>query len=468
MTPAFLNRYQTLLGDEWPAFTQSLDEPLPQCVSVNHQRVDGARLHEILGQVDAEPVDWAGEALRLPPDARPGLHWAYRAGLYTIHEEASLLPVSLLAPARGLSVLDLCAAPGGKSARIALALGNRGTLIANDAREDRLAAIGDAVRRLGLLNVTITCHDGAIYPARDGLFDRVLVDAPCSSEGTVRKLAERDRLRPPRTDFRRWASGVQRALLRRAVALTRPGGRIVYSTCTFAPEENEAVVSDVLEMFGDALRVLEVPLPGLDSAAGLAHWDGRTFHPDLRHAHRLWPQRSGTGGFFAVALQRLNGSDCHEIPRAPGDALDIDITPWRRRFGLSPECFEDLRFHRAGRYVRAVAADHVPPRRVRMVTSGIAFERHGVRHRKLSTTAAMLHGAAATRNVVEIDAATLADYRARRAVPLAASALACCDGPGHVLVRHHGFGIGIGQLAYAGDTPMLASLYPKDWSRSPG
>ena len=257
---------------------------------------------------------------------------------------------------------------------------------------------------------------------------------------------------------------LQRALLTRAVQLCRPGGRIVYSTCTFAPEENEAVVSDVLAEFGDGLRVLAVPLPGLGSAPGLESWDGQRFHPELCHAHRLWPQRSGTGGFFAVALQRSGGEHAREVPRPPGEAIDLDLSPWQRRFGLDADTLAGLRFHRAGRFVRAVAVDHAPPRRVQMIASGVVFERFGGNHRKLSTPAAMLLGASATRNFIEVDTARLDDYRARRPAPLTTVAIAACDGPGHVLVRHRGMAIGIGQLSFTGTTPMLASLYPKDWS----
>ena len=465
MTTPALERYRPLLGAEWPDFAQRMSEPLPQCVAVNPLRLDRAALRSILerdGQT-ALPATWQEQALLMSPEARPGLHFGYRAGLFGIQEEASLLPVRLLDVHPGQRVLDLCAAPGGKSARLALALANRGTLVANDASQDRLAAVADAVRRLGLLNVTITCHDGGSYPARDAQFDAVLVDAPCSSEGTLRKVAGSARLRTPKSDFRHWVSGVQRALLRRAVQLTRAGGRIVYSTCTFAPEENEAVVSDLLAESGDGLRVSERPVPGLASERGLQQWDGQRFDSSLQHAHRLWPHRTGTGGFFAVALERLDGGHHVEAQRAPGPSLELDNGLWRRRFGLPDDCFDDLRFHRAGRFIRAVASDHAPPRRVQMLVSGIAFERHGVSRRKLSTTAATLYGDRATRNLVEVDATRLAAYRARRAVPVAESLLGCCDGPGHVLVRHLGHVVGVAQLARTGETAMLASLYPKDW-----
>ena len=158
MTLALLERYRPLLGEEWSDFADTLDAPLPQCVSVNTARLDEARLAALLAETAAAavPLQWTPAALRLPAMTRPGLNWGYRAGLFGIQEEASLLPVHLLAATPGQRVLDLCAAPGGKTGRIALALGNRGTVIANDPSTERSAAIGDAVRRLGLLNVSVT------------------------------------------------------------------------------------------------------------------------------------------------------------------------------------------------------------------------------------------------------------------------------------------------------------------------
>jgi 16S rRNA C967 or C1407 C5-methylase (RsmB/RsmF family) len=212
------------------------------------------------------------------------------------------MPVRMLAPHAGHRVLDLCAAPGNKTVQLALVLGNRGTLIANDIKMVRLSAVHDQCRRLGLLNVSTTGHDGSVYPVDDAQFDRILVDAPCTAEGKAR----RGYMRASKPGFRSWVAGQQRALLRRALELCRPGGRIVYATCTFAPEENEAVISDLLTTMDGRVRAIapDFEVPG--AAPGLASFDGARYHRDLRHARRLWPQRTDTGGFFAVTLERID------------------------------------------------------------------------------------------------------------------------------------------------------------------
>ena len=459
-----LSRYRSLLPD-WDAFLYTLSQPLAQCVAINPLRTDIDTVVRLLGQgsMPAERIAWHAGALRLPAYSRPGTHWGFCAGLFSIQEEASLLPVALLGPAPGLRVLDLCAAPGGKTTRIALALGNRGTVIANDAKRTRLGALGDAVRRMGLLNVTVSCHDGSKYPAADGQFDRVLVDAPCSSEGTVRKVVG-NRFRPPGHDFRQRVVVLQRALLCRAVQLCRPGGRVVYSTCTFAPEENEAVVSAVLAEFGPALRVLPVSVDGIAAAPGLREWDGSVFHPDLVHACRLWPQRSATGGFFAVALQRVGGAVASFASVTTASLLMPDLAPYVQRFGLPSTRFDELRFFRQGRFVRACASDHLPPAGITAEFSGIAFERHAARRAKLTTTAATLFAQDARRNVVEVDGAGLAGYLARRDTGVSTAALAECDGDGHVLVRHQGVVVGIGLLRREATGARLISQFPKAWS----
>ena len=219
----------------------------------------------------------------------------------------------LLDPRAGERVLDLCAAPGNKTAQIAVAMQNQGTVVANDARWARLAPVRRVLERLGILNVVATVEDGAIFPDGAGRFDAVLADVPCSCDATVRKspkvvLRQDERRRPQ-------VRGLQRAILRRAVDLCRPGGRVVYATCTFAPEENESVVHEVLEDLGatgadddPVLRVRPVEVPGLRLSPGLPAWQGQRFHPALARSVRLWPHHNDTGGFYVAVLDKLRGS----------------------------------------------------------------------------------------------------------------------------------------------------------------
>lgn len=216
-------------------------------------------------------------------------------------EEAALLPVKLLAPQSGELILDLCAAPGNKTAQIAIALNNCSTVITNDKHAGRLAPLHAATARLGLVNVTTTAIDGINFPLEAGPFDRILVDAPCSGEGTIRKGPGKHTEVPEK--FRDWLRGTQRSLLRRAIDLCRPGGRIVYSTCTFAPEENEEIIDPVLNESRD-IRLISPENSISGASPSIIKWQGHNYSDILSKTIRLWPHKTDTGGFFAAIIEK--------------------------------------------------------------------------------------------------------------------------------------------------------------------
>ena len=458
-------RYRGIAGDG-AAFAAALGEPLPVCLWANPLRAGPEELAHLLDdeELSAEPVGWHAGAFRLPADARPGLSWLYRAGLMQIQEEAALISVRLLDPRPGDRILDLCAAPGNKTAQIAVALGNRGTVIANDPIIGRLAPLHAAIARLGLVNVTTTAQDGRTYPTAPGSFDRVLVDAPCSGEGTVRKGLGSHR--PMSDGFRAWLTGLQQALLRRAVDLCRPGGRIVYSTCTFAPEENEAVVDAVLRECGDAVRVAAVPVDGLPVAPGLTGWRSARFSQALGGAIRLWPHRADTGGFFAVALERTGGiANVQEPPARPAARPEEPalLERFAAHYGLPEAAFADLDIVRVGHRLRVCAADHRPPARPPPVATGLLLTRDKAAQPKLSTQAALAFGRAARRNVVDLSRDEIERYLGRVELAVDAGRLLSCDGPGPVLVRHRGHTLGVATLRRHGGGWALESLFPRRW-----
>jgi hypothetical protein len=177
---------------------------------------------------------------------------------------------------------------------------DRGLLVAVDPKEKRIRGLLANVYRLGHPNVLVIAADGRTFPTT-ALFDRVLVDAPCSAEGTLRRKSGRAPRRSP--GFVAYVTSLQEALLRRAILLTRPGGVIVYSTCTFAPEENEAVLTRVLEDSPVRIEAIDLDVP---HAPGLLAWDGVRFHDDLERAWRVYPHHLDSGGLFMVRLRRIH------------------------------------------------------------------------------------------------------------------------------------------------------------------
>jgi NOL1/NOP2/sun family putative RNA methylase len=463
-------RYRPII-DNWMAFQEALLRPLPTCIWANTLRVKPERLAKLLANdgISLRPLRWHPTAFRLSDDISPGRRWEYLAGLFHVQEEVSMLPVVLLDPQPGERILDLCAAPGNKTAQCAVAMANSGTILANDRAFRRLRAARNAIERLGLANVSTLVYDGTSLPSSVGRFDRVLVDVPCSAEGTSRKRPQI--LNQTSLDHSlRW-QGIQLALLRRAVQLCRPGGRIIYATCTYAPEENEAVVDQVLRELGpDILRVTPASIPGLECSPGLTHWKDQQFDPSLHMAKRIWPHQNDSGGFFVVVLQKSG---------QPGSAEDMTValpgrpeeaTRWlaglKQRFGIAPASFTNYRFFRRSRQgLHLVAQDHRPPAQPAPDASGFLFIRTSMRYPKLTTAAALAFGRAATRNTVVMGRQQAEAYLSRREVSVTRVQATSCTDTGYVLVRHEGFVLGVGLLwADEEGGGRVRSLYPRAWA----
>ena len=295
-----LSRYEGLVED-YGAFRAACERPLPMVVRVNTIKADIDRAIAALEDdgVGVDQRDWDPTLLELDTDS-PGTTWPYFVGWLHGQEEVSALPMRALDPSRGERVFDVCAAPGSKTSQIAAVMADDGLIVANDASLGRLASLRFNTERLGVTAVAVTNQDGRNYsmkPFGFETFDRVLVDAPCSCEGTVRKNPN---------VLEEWSESaladlgdLQAGILRRAVQVTRPGGTVVYGTCTFAPEENEAVLDAVLDT--EECRVVPFDCP-LDAEPGVEEWRGTAYDSQVRNARRLYPHLNDTGGFFCARL----------------------------------------------------------------------------------------------------------------------------------------------------------------------
>ncbi len=455
-----VSRYRGIV-DEWEAFLEALLRPLPRVVWHNPLKIDASRFESILREegIPFSRIGWTPGAYRLHREIDLNRAWWYRAGLAHAQEEASLLPVKLLDPKPGERILDLCAAPGGKTAQIAVALENRHTVVANDVHWQRLRSLRANLERLGLLNVSITLQDGSTYPDAAGPFDRVLADVPCSCEGTLRRVNSQ---LPFGEEISRSYAQKQLAILKRAVALCRPGGRIVYATCTFAPEENEWVVSQLLKSSGRDLRLLPIAVPGLRLSPALPSWRGERFHPEIEKAVRLWPHQNDTGGFFVALLEK---SPEAAAPRS-GTALlrEIpapEVARWLLEWhAIPPHALSGIIPHRrTGRGLHFAPVDHRPPKRPKPELLGLILLRTTTRPPKISTEGASLLGHLATRQLVDLKEGQLAPYLGRETFPLAEEQWRELE-EGYVIVRYRGFGLGTGRFRKA--DRRLCSLFPKE------
>jgi len=225
-------------------------------------------------------------------------------GYYYIQEITSMMPVIALNPNSEDIVLDLCAAPGSKTTQTAALMQNKGTLIANDVNIGRVSVLSANLERIGVTNAIITRHNGIELCRKlkklNMKFDKILVDAPCSGEGNIR-ISQRTLLEWSENLLKR-LSGKQKQLLSSAFELLKSNGEIVYSTCTYAPEENEEVIQSLLDNYEDA-EVLDIKIP-LKSREGLNEWKEKKFNKNLKKAVRIYHHDNNAEGFFICKVRR--------------------------------------------------------------------------------------------------------------------------------------------------------------------
>ena len=301
---AFLSRMRGQLGEEYGDYLKSLERPRAVALRFNPLKGQRPELPFLTGNVPWEP-----EGFYYSPEARPGLHVYHEAGVYYLQEASAMAPVTLLDPRPGERICDLCAAPGGKTTQIAGRMDGRGFLLCNEWSPKRAKILSRNVERLGVANALVTNeHPETLAQRFEGFFDRVLVDAPCSGEGMFRKEEAAVTDWSPETV--QMCARRQREILHSAARLVRPGGRLVYSTCTFAPEEDEGAVADFLAEHPDFQpEPVEAP------------W----FSPGENASYRLWPHRLLGEGHFAAVLRRTGG----EQVRVPAAAEEKLPRPWQ-------------------------------------------------------------------------------------------------------------------------------------------
>ncbi|MEC0233904.1 RsmB/NOP family class I SAM-dependent RNA methyltransferase [Paenibacillus kribbensis] len=328
---AFVKRMEQLLGDEFEAFMAAYEHTPHAGIRVNTLKIP-VEAFKAISPFELRPIPWCSTGFYIPHGTKPGLNPYYHAGLYYVQEPSAMSPVELLNVAVDETVLDLCAAPGGKSTQIAAKLQGSGVLVTNDISAERTKALAKNVELYGVRNaVVLNESPDRIAEAFPHFFDKILIDAPCSGEGMFRK--DEDMAKQWETHSVEKCVVMQRDILRVAASMLSDGGRIVYSTCTFAPEENEGMIAEFLAAHPD-FEVIPVP-SGAGFAPGHPEWVSETVasaHPELRGTARLWPHLVEGEGHFIAVLQ-------HQGSRAAvaEKALNMDAERPRREQHLSVE-----------------------------------------------------------------------------------------------------------------------------------
>ena len=291
---AFLDECREILKDEFPAFLRALALPPRRALRLNPQR-NGAEQAAAPFLPDGAPrVPWEPLGRYLAADAKPGAGIAHAAGAFYLQDASAMAPVATLDPRPGERVLDLCAAPGGKSGQIAARLNGRGFLLSNEIEFSRARILLGNLERLGVTNAFVTSAPAeALARALPAFFDRVLVDAPCSGEGMFRRDPEAASQWNP--DAPAGCAARQTAILNNAARMVRPGGKLVYSTCTFNRLENEGTVREFLRAHPD-FEPDAFELPGVGASR-----DG---------CLRLWPHRIEGEGHFLARFTRKGEETC--------------------------------------------------------------------------------------------------------------------------------------------------------------
>ncbi len=316
LKPLLFERMKQLLSDEkdFNAYLNILKIPPVKSIRCNTLKISPDKLKKKLedkGWKIKQPYKDYPEIMIVENELLPGelgRALEHLLGYYYIQELASMLPIIALQPKQDEIILDLCSAPGSKTTQLASKIKNTGTIIANEVSFGRIKILASNLERCGVANTIITKKDGIAFCNRmekynpELKFDRILVDAPCSGEGTLRSS--------PKT-YLMWnikivhkLSRLQKNLVASALEILKPEGKLIYSTCTHAPEENEEVVDYILNEFKGKVKLEKISLP-VKTREGITKWEDKTFSSEVKKCTRIYPHDNNTEGFFIAKFRKL-------------------------------------------------------------------------------------------------------------------------------------------------------------------
>jgi len=294
--------YREIIPD-FPEFLESLSRPMPVHLRVNSLKAEPAKLVSMLDKkgIDIMPSCEGNRYLfNAPSLSSPGSLLEYLIGY--IHPQAltSCLASIVLSPAYSSCVLDMCASPGGKTAHLAQIMNNSGLIVANELYRTRHIPLAHTLLRLGVLNAVITSYQAQEFPVNQQ-FDYVLADVPCSGEGRIRHTVGAEISRTPKKSRGHSLPEMQKKILLRGCDLLKSGGEMLYSTCTYNPEENESVVNFLLQ--NRDITILPIDA-GFKYEKGLTLWRNDKYDARLERTARFYPHRIDSVGFFMAKIRK--------------------------------------------------------------------------------------------------------------------------------------------------------------------
>ena len=339
----FLERMKEMLGNDYDTFLQSYENPRTYGLRINTAKLS-CQDFEKLSPFEIRPIPWISNGYFYDEESRPARCAYYQAGLYYLQEPSAMTPASRLPIEPGDFVLDLCAAPGGKATALGAALNDKGFLLANDISTSRARALLRNLELFGIKNMLVTDEKPARLAQRfPAFFNKILLDAPCSGEGMFRKEEALARDWTPEKSAE--LSDIQKDLILKAADMLRPGGMMLYSTCTFSPCEDEEVVAYLLQERPD-MELMEMPgyegfSEGRPEFASEPVSQGSFAPSSLRKCVRIFPHKMDGEGHF-LALFHKKGDSLPPFFRPAGKGPDKNTRKWLEEF------FAEIGLHTLG------------------------------------------------------------------------------------------------------------------------
>jgi len=340
------SRYKEIIAD-FRDFMDYINKPPVQSFRINTLKAKREEILMLLKDLKLKPLPFYADGFYLQEKSKLGNHITHNLGLMYVQEVASMIPAIVLDPKPGELVLDLCAAPGSKTTQIVQLMENTGLLVANEINRKRIKGLIHNIKRCGVFNeVVIGLRGQRIDRVFSDYFDRILIDAPCSAEGTIRK-SKAVLYHWGLKNIQRMAR-IQKGILVSGFRALRPGGTMVYSTCTIAPEENEGVVTYLLEKFPEA-ELMTITIPHFKIRPGITKWQGESFDKRVKYCARILPQDNNTAPFFVARITK-RGVYRDRIDYMGKIAFEgSSVEHFVRRFGIDSQQFKGYSvFHDKG------------------------------------------------------------------------------------------------------------------------